>query len=46
MIENDLRSLLEQRLAEHGTSGKSIAACCKEQAIRESILFLAQENYA
>jgi len=36
MVNNDLRGLWEQRLAEHETSGKSITAWCKEHLIREN----------
>ena len=36
MINNDLRSLWEQRLADHKTSGKSIAAWCREHSIRNN----------
>lgn len=36
MINNDLRSLWEQRLAEHESSGKTIKAWCQEQSLREN----------
>ena len=36
MLENDLRSLWEQRLAEFESSGKNIKAWCHEQGIREN----------
>jgi|GEM_PF-365293 len=36
MLENDLRSLWEQRLAEFESSGKTIKAWCQEQGIREN----------
>jgi len=34
MIGNDLRSLWEQRLAEHQVSGKSITAWCNDHSIK------------
>jgi transposase-like protein len=36
MINNDLRCLWEQRLAEYENSGKTIKAWCQEQAVREN----------
>lgn len=36
MINNDLRSLWEQRLAEYESSGKTIKAWCQEQELREN----------
>jgi transposase-like protein len=36
MVNNDLCSLWEQRLADHETSGKSIAAWCREHSIRDN----------
>jgi len=36
MLENDLPSLWEQRLAEYESSGKSIKAWCQEEEIKEN----------
>ena len=36
MVNNDLRSLWEQRLADQATSGKSIATWCREHSIRDN----------
>ena len=36
MVNNDLRSLWEQRLADHEASGKTIAAWCREHSIRDN----------
>ena len=35
MVSKDLRSLWEQRLADHATSGKSMAMWCKEHSINK-----------
>lgn len=35
-MDSKLCSIWEQRLAEHETSGKSIAAWCKEQSVKEN----------
>jgi len=35
-MDNKLRSIWEQRLAEYEVSGKSIATWCKEQTVREN----------
>lgn len=36
MVNNDLCSLWEQRLADHATSGKSVATWCREHSIRDN----------
>ncbi len=36
MINKNLRSLWEQRLAEYESSGKTITAWCKEQSVRDN----------
>ncbi len=36
MINNNLRSLWEQRFAEYKSSGKTITAWCKEQSVRDN----------
>lgn len=36
MVNNDLRSLWEQRLADHATSGKSVASWCKEHSLSDN----------
>lgn len=43
-MDNNLRRTWEQRLAEQKDSGKSIAAWCKEQAVKENQFYYWQKK--